>query len=146
MSVFIASLFLPLTLDKHNTGVEKSPHGNIGLQNAIRSANLEKKPVWIGCVGPNFDPAHSSIAKEILKEHACIPVFPTLEEFNGSYRDFCKQVLCRYLSGKVLWKPFHYQLQGYPKSVLFEERAWKHYLSVNLKFAQKIVESYARVH
>ncbi|KAJ3207104.1 hypothetical protein HDU82_004062 [Entophlyctis luteolus] len=60
----------------------------------------------------------------------CVPVFLSDDDIDGHYNMFCKQ---------VLWKPFHYQLQDYPKGHAFEERAWVHYQNVNRLFAEKIV-------
>jgi len=39
-----------------------------------------------------------------------------------------------------LWKPFHYQLAGYPRGQAYEEHAWKSYVAVNQKFANAIAE------
>jgi trehalose 6-phosphate synthase complex regulatory subunit len=43
---------------------------------------------------------------------------------------------------KVLWKPFHYQLDDHHKSRNYDETAWKFYVAVNKRFADEI----AKVH
>lgn len=106
-------------------------------------------PVWtlsgLAALGQSFrlnrPKAHALC---LMQSHAslsfpgilCFPallIHCSIQEFNGHYRDFCKQ---------VLWKPFHYQLQDNPKAFLFEEGAWKNYFAVNALFAAKIVESH----
>jgi trehalose-6-phosphate synthase len=136
MTIFVASLFLPLTLNKKLDTVKRSSYGNIGLQNAVRSAaDSSSSPfVWIGCVSPTFRPEDQEFAELLLKEDSsCIGVYPSIAQLEGHYLDFCKQ---------ILWKPFHYQFQDYPKGmtqiklndpgVLFEKLAWEHYVAGKL--------------
>jgi trehalose-6-phosphate synthase len=125
MTVLVASLFLPYTTSqtsKEQTELIRSPYGNIGLQNAVRSAqNSSSAPfVWIGCIGPSFKPEDRETAEILLKDKACVGVYPSVAQIEGHYRDFCKQ---------VLWKPFHYQFQDYPKGVLLEKLAWESYMA-----------------
>ncbi|KAJ3392625.1 Trehalose-6-P synthase/phosphatase complex subunit [Lobulomyces angularis] len=120
---------------------KQSKLGNIGLQNAILSTtkkSFDLDPIFIGTLGSGldeFDDRWKFNASSLLLEStpSCVPVYVTDEELDGHYNQFCKQ---------VLWKPFHYQLQDFPKNVLFEEIAWKHYVSVNQKFCDQIVNNY----
>ncbi|TPX37974.1 hypothetical protein SmJEL517_g00258 [Synchytrium microbalum] len=113
-----------------------SPLGNIGLQNAVKSVSdqLLGTVYWIGltgCQSDTWSDQKREVASAKLYEYDCLPVFAGDDETEGHYHQFCKQ---------VLWKPFHYQLPEYPKAQSYEVRAWKHYVTVNEKFAERIAE------
>ncbi|KAJ3125336.1 hypothetical protein HK098_000343 [Nowakowskiella sp. JEL0407] len=159
--VLVATLFLPHTLSVQVPGaplkprssttaksptnsaisgdpvywhIEPSSLGNIGLQNAVNSVTHRmNRRLWVGTLGTSTegysDEMKHRLQQKMLGEYDSVTVFVDDEEREGHYNEFCKQ---------VLWKPFHYQLSDYPKSKAFEERAWRHYVSVNQKFANVI--------
>nr|CAG8556645.1 5658_t:CDS:10 [Entrophospora candida] len=119
---------------------EPGPQGNIGLQNAIKTIenNLVKR-IWVGTLGMPTDAltvrTREEIKQKLLQEHDSVLVLVEDHEFEGHYNQFCKQ---------VLWPTFHYVLPDNPKSKGLDEQdnSWKHYVALNQKFADSIVEIY----
>ena len=117
-----------------NVYIQPSTNGNPGLFNAVNATHL--KATWIGTIGSSTDTMSLEQKNDLtlrLKEHASVPVFVSDQEMEGHYHQFCKQ---------VLWKPFHYQLEDYPKAKNYEETSWRQYVAVNQHFADTIVKSY----
>ncbi|KAI8909720.1 glycosyltransferase family 20-domain-containing protein [Gorgonomyces haynaldii] len=114
----------------------KTTQGNPGLYNAVNAANL-KHLLWIGTVGTQTDNMSKQELQELetnlMDKHESCPVFVSKEELHGHYSVFCKQ---------VLWKPFHYQLEDFPKARNYDQDAWNHYVQVNQKFANVICKNY----
>ncbi|KAI8925405.1 glycosyltransferase family 20-domain-containing protein [Entophlyctis helioformis] len=125
-------------IDMLDPPIEPSKAGNIGLQNAVHAVKgCAQNRLWIGTVGTPTDdltPDKQAALKSKLRAvHSSVPVFVRHDELDGHYNVFCKQ---------VLWKPFHYQLPDFPKARGAEDLSWKHYVSVNQRFADAIAEVY----
>ena len=129
----------PWTIEDQTAGV------NGGLINAISSAeshgvidNLDMKPRYVGSLGMPTDSLTASLRQKISeqlkkKPKSCIPIYVTDQDYEGHYTQFCKQ---------ILWPTFHHIVPDNPKSSLYVETSWKHYMAVNRAFADVIVENY----
>jgi len=64
-----------------------------------------------------------------------IPVFISDAQYDGHYNRYCKQ---------IIWPTFHYQIPDNPKTKVWENNSWEHYVTVNKAFAEVIVSQYKR--
>ncbi|GAO50684.1 hypothetical protein G7K_4806-t1 [Saitoella complicata NRRL Y-17804] len=125
-----------------NWTVEPSDLGNGGLKNAIRAGEEEGKlsnRVWVGTLGMPTDALQEETKKsvEVLmqKNQGCLPVWVKDSDFEGTYDHFCKQ---------IIWPMFHYQIPDEPKSKVYEDQSWKHYVALNQAFADAIIAQYKK--
>jgi trehalose-6-phosphate synthase len=112
--------------------IEPCFQGNPGLYNALVASNANT--VWVGTLKtPVPEDEQSDIQAELIANYNSYPIFPSEKELDGHYNQFCKN---------VLWKPFHYQLDGYSKPSLCDEQAWEDYKCINMLFCIKVAEIY----
>lgn len=119
--------------------VEPNPHCNGGLTNAVKSLEGRlKRKRWVGTLGTNTDsfkePLRRNIDHRMTEEYDSSPVWIPDDEFTQYYDNFCHQ---------VLWPCLHYVVPDAPKTKSFyESSSYKQYVSVNQRFADKIVANY----
>jgi trehalose 6-phosphate synthase complex regulatory subunit len=119
--------------------VEPNPHGNGGLINAVKSLEERlKRKRWVGTLGTNTDsvkePLRRNIDYRMAEEYDSSPIWIPDDEFTQFYDNFCHQ---------VLWPCLHYVVPDAPKTKAFyESSSYKQYVSVNQRFADKIVANY----
>ncbi len=98
-----------------------------------------KQPIWVGLLGLPTDQLSDvtkhRVGKELELHHNSMPVYVPDNDFEGHYSHFSK---------KILWPMFHYQIPDNPKSKVYEDHSWNHYVAVNQHFADKIVANYKR--
>lgn len=116
-----------------------NPGANYGLINAVNSVGDDLFPsgkVYIGTLGIEMDWVPASLRHDIdvraRAERECVPVWLTDEDYVNSYHHYCKQ---------ILWPTFHYTLPN-AQGLATEDRAFRAYVEVNRRFAERIVEVY----
>ncbi|XP_031491616.1 probable alpha,alpha-trehalose-phosphate synthase [UDP-forming] 9 [Nymphaea colorata] len=89
--------------------------------------------LYVGCLKADIDPSEQEdIAQRLLEEFKCVPTFLPPDLQAKFYHGFCKQ---------HLWPLFHYMLplcEDYGNR--FDRSLWQAYVSVNMIFANKILE------
>ncbi|TFY58376.1 hypothetical protein EVJ58_g6450, partial [Rhodofomes roseus] len=119
--------------------VENNPHCNGGLKNAVDSVGARlKRKLWVGTLGVNTDGFRESLKRNMewrmRDECGSVPVWIPDAEFAGCYDEYCHQ---------VLWPCLHYAIPDAPKTKSFyESESYKHYESVNRRFAEAIANVY----
>lgn len=116
-----------------------NPGANYGLINAVNSVGDERLPngkLYIGTLGIEMNWIPESLRTKIDRrarvEHDCVPVWLKDEDYVSSYHHYCKQ---------ILWPTFHYTLPS-AQGLQSEHRAFRAYVEVNRRFAERIVEVY----
>ncbi|OLL25626.1 putative alpha,alpha-trehalose-phosphate synthase [UDP-forming] subunit, partial [Neolecta irregularis DAH-3] len=77
--------------------------------------------------------AQPARAAALARAH-CLAVAVPESARVGHYAHFCKQ---------ILWPFFHYQIPDNPRSKVYEDHSWHHYLRVNHAFAAALVRAYS---
>ncbi|RUO95771.1 glycosyltransferase family 20-domain-containing protein [Jimgerdemannia flammicorona] len=118
--------------------VETGTSGNIGLHNAVRAVSGKlSTQVWVGTLGMPTDAltdkTRADIESKFIIDYNSFPVIVPDTEFEGHYSQYCKQ---------VLWPTFHYVVPDDSKNKVYQDGAWKHYKSLNERFAATIVQHY----
>ncbi|KAL9242246.1 hypothetical protein vseg_016266 [Gypsophila vaccaria] len=97
--------------------------------------NRKMDVVYIGCLNVDIDPNQQEEVSQLLfDKFKCLPVFLSSDVYNKYYHGFCKH---------YLWPLFHYKLpisSNYSGNGRFDSSNWSAYVSVNIMFAQKVVE------
>ncbi|WFD03389.1 hypothetical protein MOBT1_002078 [Malassezia obtusa] len=116
-----------------------NPGANYGLINAVNSVGGELFPagrLYIGTLGIEMDWVPGALRAQIDQrardEQACVPVWLADGDYVSSYHHYCKQ---------ILWPTFHYTLPG-AQGLASEDCAFRAYVEVNRRFAERIVELY----
>ena len=125
----VVSALLPVFVEKlgKDYKVRVSPGG---LVTALKQSYHRRKAVWIGWHGSDF---YNDKIKKLIQETGksegfnLFPVPLKKEERESFFNGF---------SNKIMWPLFH----GFPQFCRFEEDYYKAYISVNKKFARKILE------
>ncbi len=125
----VVSALLPVFIEKlgKDYKVRVSPGG---LVTALKQSYHRRKAVWIGWHGSDF---YNDKIKKLIQETGksegfnLFPVPLKKEERESFFNGF---------SNKIMWPLFH----GFPQFCRFEEDYYKAYISVNKKFARKILE------
>ncbi|KAI9199212.1 glycosyltransferase family 20-domain-containing protein [Polychytrium aggregatum] len=120
--------------------------GHTALFSAIGSLSEDHDVVTIGGTGLCFDehqeplrpsdlPADllDALSEEMLLSKKCIPVFLNDKESQGHYEGYCKT---------NLWPLFHYLLRDSATDGTKEKDDFKHYESVNQKYADALLKAY----
>ncbi|KAL3954276.1 hypothetical protein ACCO45_012232 [Purpureocillium lilacinum] len=123
--------------------VVDADQGNGGLRNAAEAAARDgalSDYTWVGTLGMPTDALEGTQQKQDIEdtlatEHDMLTVFCSDKDFDGHYTHFCKQ---------ILWPVFHYQIPDNPKSKAYEDHSWKFYVTVNRRFADKIIANWKR--
>ncbi|TPX40390.1 alpha,alpha-trehalose-phosphate synthase (UDP-forming) [Synchytrium endobioticum] len=99
-----------------------------GLVSALSGLKKNTTFTWIGWPGPGL-PAdeHDKVAKQLMDEHNCVPVFLDDEVADKHYNGF---------SNSILWPLFHY----HPGEISFNEDHWEAYQQANQKFAEVLAD------
>eukprot|EP00741_Cyanophora_paradoxa_P019421 tig00021127_g18748.t1 len=104
-------------------------------QGLKRSMQGKTRLLWVGwpsCYVPPDE--HERVAKQLLDEHSCVPVFLEKESVDDHYHGFCKS---------QMWLLFHNILDTSGSTTKeFDRRLWQAYSAVNNRFAQSIIEVY----
>ncbi|WFC96576.1 hypothetical protein MBRA1_003237 [Malassezia brasiliensis] len=116
-----------------------NPGANYGLINAVNSVGDDLFPsgkLYIGTLGIEMDwvptPLRHDIDARARAERECVPVWLKDKDYVNSYHHYCKQ---------ILWPTFHYTLPN-AQGLASEDRAFRAYVEVNRRFAERIVEVY----
>ncbi len=123
----IISNRLPVRIERNDEELKIIPSEG-GLATGLGSIYQDEGNIWIGW--PGFVPANESEQLEItekLRIYNLIPIFLTEDELEKFYEGF---------SNEILWPLFHY----HPSYAVYEEDYWEMYVSVNNKFANKVME------
>ena len=115
---------LPVTVGEKIT---KSSGGLVAALGGLSPSEYDLK--WLGWPGASIeDPPRRAQVDEVLRrEHGCIPVFLSGEEMAGHYDGF---------SNSSIWPLLHYM----PNFMRYEPQWWEHYLNVNQRFADSVLE------
>ncbi|MEP7320497.1 MAG: bifunctional alpha,alpha-trehalose-phosphate synthase (UDP-forming)/trehalose-phosphatase [Saprospiraceae bacterium] len=124
----IISNRLPVKMDvKSNGNMEFKPSEG-GLATGLGSVYKQGDNIWIGWPGHDVDnPVEMGKVTTELTKHNMRPVFLTAQEIKLFYEGF---------SNEVLWPNFHY----FPQLVVYEDKYWDAYESVNQKFCDAILK------
>ncbi|KZT58197.1 glycosyltransferase family 20 protein [Calocera cornea HHB12733] len=134
----------PLVRSSHAPAFDilPNPHGNVGLQNAVRSVSFPRGPLqeklWVGVLGTPTDGFDSELKDEVDERMAAeaesAVVWLGDDEFDKYYHEFCK---------RVLWPSLHYAVPDAPRTkVFYSSTSFEQYKAVNEKFAEVIVRNY----
>jgi len=117
---------LPIKIVQTGSGPKVLP-GAGGLVTALAPVLRDRRGLWIGWSGAEFDPSHLELLKEASKKigYGLIPVPLDREDIDSYYYGF---------SNEIIWPLFH-DLQSRCR---FKPRYWYRYLEVNRKFAECI--------
>ncbi len=145
-------------LERTKWHIELNQHCNGGLRNAVNSlSDRLRRKLWVGVLGTPTDKLGNDLRDDVdfkmRKEAQCLPVWIPDAEFSKCYDEFCHRVsfvmlsFCDLflmpISSKVLWPLLHYTIPDAPRTKSFyETESWSHYIAVNQKFADAIVENY----
>ncbi len=123
--LIVASTRLPVALTQHKGewSAQASPGG---LATALRSVAAQRNFAWIGWPGHNVRSRDQAAVRNVLSKHG-VPVFMTPQEHAGFYDFF---------ANGVLWPLLH----SLPIPTHFDRNGWKHYQTVNRRFAETIAE------
>ncbi len=127
--LIIVSNRLPVTVSTHKGHIEVTSSVG-GLATGLASFYRERNSEWIGWPGgsmESFTPDQRREIAERLRDQSCHPVFLHENEIDGFYKGF---------SNQTLWPLFHY----FPSYARYEESDWNHYVTVNERFADTVVE------
>ncbi|KAL8158800.1 hypothetical protein V2J09_000337 [Rumex salicifolius] len=113
---------------------------SLGLQ--LKDGFPAVAEVWyVGCLKAEIDPSEQdSVSSFLAEKFRCIPAFISPDVHNRFYHGFCKH---------YLWPLFHYMLPMSPNpshgdhagdAVGYQASDWQAYVSVNMVFADKIME------
>lgn len=128
--LIVVSNRLPVVLRQGEDGWELKP-GSGGLVTALAPALSHRGGLWIGWPGVPVEPGDGW--EELLasgfreRGYELVPVVLTEREVEGFYYGF---------ANSVLWPLFH----DMTSSCDFQPRFWYAYLTVNRKFAERVVE------
>lgn len=126
--LLVASNRLPITITKAAEGKWKFAMSSGGLVSALSGLKKEMTFQWIGWPGMEVSPEdQSTMRKQLLKEHSCLPVFISDEVADMHYNGF---------SNSILWPLFHY----HPGEINFDEATWDAYLKANAAFADSLMD------
>lgn len=120
---------LPITINRAEGEREwKMSMSSGGLVSALSGLKKNTTFTWIGWPGPGL-PAeeHDTVAKQLMNEHNCVPVFLDDEIADKHYNGF---------SNSLLWPLFHY----HPGEISFNEEHWQAYQQANQKFAEVLAD------
>jgi len=126
-------------LERTKWHIELNQHCNGGLRNAVNSlSDRLRRKLWVGVLGTPTDKVGNDLRDDVdfkmRKEAQCLPVWIPDAEFSKCYDEFCH---------RVLWPLLHYTIPDAPRTKSFyETESWSHYIAVNQKFADAIVENY----
>jgi len=127
--LILASNILPVHIKRDNGSylIEKEDEQTIsGLQDFYGECETR----WVGLTNlehQEFTTKEKSALRKALDPHHCIPVFPSLHDWNLYSHGF---------SRNTLWPLFHY----FSEHVTYSEVSWKAYLKVNKLYASKILD------
>ena len=128
--LIIVSNRLPVSLEKKGRGFSAQPSVG-GLATGLSSVFSARGGRWVGWPGVQTSPAarvqREKITK-VLADHKCLPVFMTQDEIDHFYHGFAND---------TIWPLFHY----FPQYADYDELFWKHYLEVNQKFCDAVLEA-----
>jgi trehalose 6-phosphate synthase/phosphatase len=110
-----------------NGEMTKSSGGLVAALEALPKDDYDQK--WIGWPGAEIadKKEQKHIARQLVDEYGCIPVFLGKEEAAGFYEGF---------SNSSIWPLLHYL----PNYLRYEPEWWEHYRNVNHTFADKVLE------
>jgi len=105
----------------------KSSGGLVAALEGLPKDDYDQK--WIGWLGSEIadKKEQKHIARQLVDEYGCIPVFLGKEEAAGFYEGF---------SNSSIWPLLHYL----PNYLRYEPEWWEHYRNVNHTFADKVLE------
>ncbi|WFD30516.1 hypothetical protein MSPP1_001537 [Malassezia sp. CBS 17886] len=116
-----------------------NPGANYGLINAVNSVavnELRSGKKFIGTLGIEMDwipeRTREAIDARAGAEYDCEPVWLRDQDYVSHYHRYCKQ---------ILWPTFHYTLPS-GDGLANEHEAFRAYVEVNRRFADRIVELY----
>eukprot|EP00943_MAST-04B_sp_MAST-4B-sp1_P004783 g4783.t1 len=134
----VVSNRLPILFSKDPvSGKRRIRMASGGLVTALNGVRTSMDFYWIGWVGEEIPiEERPALRQELMKEHACIPIFISEELAEPYYSGFCNN---------VLWPLFHYELlpsfrPGVEKK--FDRTLWEAYKKVNSLFAEAIKDIY----
>src|SRR6266446_529006 len=111
-----------------NGEMTKSSGGLVAALEGLPKGDYDQK--WIGWPGAEISDQKEQkhIARQLVDEYGCIPVFLGKEEATGFYEGF---------SNSSIWPLLHYL----PNYLRYEPKWWAHYQTVNRTFAEKVLET-----
>src|SRR5580700_3981415 len=111
-----------------NGEVTKSSGGLVAALEGLPKDDYDQK--WIGWPGSEIadQKEQKHIARQLVDEYGCIPVFLGKEEATGFYEGF---------SNSSIWPLLHYL----PNYLRYEPKWWEDYRNVNHTFADKVLET-----
>src|SRR6476620_11080455 len=120
----IAANRLPvqITVSEGKVETEGSPGG---LAAALRGLRAPRQ--WVGWPGASVPPEYETRVRKRLAADHLHPIFLSAEEEEGFYGRICND---------SIWPLFHYL----PGRFSFSQSAWEHYVTVNERFADTVVE------
>ena len=127
--LIIVSNRLPVSLEKKGRGFTAKPSVG-GLATGMSSVFTSRGGRWVGWPGLQTSPAarvQRQKITQVLAERHCRPVFMTQEEIDHFYHGFAND---------TIWPLFHY----FPQYADYDELFWKHYVDVNQKFCEAVLE------
>jgi trehalose 6-phosphate synthase/phosphatase len=116
---------LPVAIQ--NGEMTKSSGGLVAALEGLPKGDYDQK--WIGWPGAEIPDKkeQKQIARKLVDEYGCIPVFLGKEEATGFYEGF---------SNSSIWPLLHYL----PNYLRYQPEWWEHYRTVNHTFAKKVLE------
>jgi trehalose 6-phosphate synthase/phosphatase len=110
-----------------NGEMTKSSGGLVAALEGLPKCDYDQK--WIGWPGAEIrdKKEQKQIARKLVDEYGCIPVFLGKEEATGFYEGF---------SNSSIWPLLHYL----PNYLRYQPEWWEHYRTVNHTFAKKVLE------
>ncbi len=120
---------LPIRIVETSSGPQVAS-GSGGLVTALAPVLRDRRGLWIGWSGSEYDPSHAELISKASVEtgYGLVPVPLGKEEIDDYYYGF---------SNEIIWPLFH-DLQSRCR---FKPRYWYRYLEVNKKFADCIKEN-----
>ena len=116
---------LPVTLEGDE--IKKSSGGLVAALDGLPAAEYEAR--WIGWPGGAVEPdKQDEIARRLVEEEGCAPVFLTAEEEAAFYEGF---------SNSSVWPLLHYM----PDYLRYEPGWWEAYQAINQRFADRVLET-----
>src|SRR5260221_529441 len=111
-----------------NGEMTKSSGGLVAALEGLPKGDYDQK--WIGWPGAEISDQKEQkhIARQLVDEYGCIPVFLGKEEATGFYEGF---------SNSSMWPLLHYL----PNYLRYEPKWWEDYCNVNHTFADKVLET-----
>lgn len=125
----VVSNRLPVSLYRRKNELHSKPSAG-GLATGLSSLANTYQMFWIGWPGASIQKSEEEKVTQVLAKDNMKPVFLSKELVEKFYEGF---------SNKTIWPLFHY----FPQNVVYDNKLWEAYVTVNKLFLTKILENYS---